>query len=114
MSETRRIHDAEESLTSLEPVFPLQHIVHHLVVLARVSVVDQISESSQNVSSRTGFHGKLTVAAHDGGNSSHNGSQEWMSINLVLSPIINLGCGLRPGIFLLVVNPVLGTGLHSR
>ena len=56
----------------------------------------------------------LTVAAHDGGDSSHNGSQERVSIDLVLSPVINLGCRLCPGIFLLIVNPVLGTGLHSR
>jgi hypothetical protein len=114
MSEARRVHDAKGSLTSLEPIFPLQHIVHHLVVLARVSIVDQISKNCQNVLSHMGFHEGLTIAAHDGGNSSHNGSQEWMSIDLVLSPVINLGRGLRPGIFLLVVNPVLGTGLHSR
>ena len=57
---------------------------------------------------------KLTVATHDRGNSSHNGSQEWVSVDLVLNPIVNLGCRLCPGIFLLVVNPVFGAGLHSR
>ena len=60
-----------------------------------------------------GGQGKPTVAAHDGGNSGHNGSQECVSVDLMLSPIINLGCRLGSGIFLLVVNPVFGTGLHS-
>jgi len=32
----------------------------------------------------------------------------------MLSPVVDLGCGLRSGIFLLVVNPVFGTGLDSR
>lgn len=32
----------------------------------------------------------------------------------MLGPIINLGCGLGPGVFLFVVNPVFGTGLNPR
>lgn len=37
-----------------------------------------------------------------------------MGVDLMLSPIIDLGCGLCPGVFLFVVEPVLGTRLHSR
>ena len=62
----------------------------------------------------TDFHEKLTVTAHYGGDSGHNGSQEGVSVDLMLSSIIDLGCGLLPGILLLVVNPVFGTGLDSR
>lgn len=61
-----------------------------------------------------GFHDKLTVTAHYGGNSGHNGSQERVSVDFMLSPIIDLGCGLCTGIFLLVIKPVFGTGLYSR
>jgi len=32
----------------------------------------------------------------------------------MLGPIIDLRCRFCPGVFLLVVDPVFGTGLHSR
>ena len=101
------------SLTSLVSEFPFQHIVHKLVVLTSVGIINQILDG-QNVSRRTGFDGKPTVAAHDCGDSGHNRSQEWVSVDFMLSPIINLGCGLPPGIFLLVVDPVFCTCLHAR
>ena len=60
-----------------------------------------------------GGQAKLTVTAHDGSNAGHNGSQERVSVDLMLSPVVDLGCRLRSGIFLLVVDPVFGTGLYS-
>jgi len=95
-------HD-DVDLTSLEPIFALQNIIHYLVVLTRVRGIHQVCMANESGQVRESRVVQLTVTAHHARYACHNTPQERMSIDLVLGSVIHVRCLLRPFVLLLAV-----------
>lgn len=89
-------------LTSLEPVFTLDYIVHDLVVLTCVSAIDQVLREFVNEGHMEIM--ALTIAAHHTRHTCHNTPQERVRVNFVLRAIIYLRRRLRSFVLLLAVD----------
>jgi hypothetical protein len=77
-------------LTSLEAVFPLDDIVHDLVVLTRERAIDQVCKRIIRNQNPKENAVQPTVAAHDTRHTRHHTPHEGMRVDFVLSPVVHI------------------------